>query len=467
MKNRKSRVVAMFCVIAMLLVLTPLIAACGDNATPAPTTAPTIAATPKTQATTAPTTAPSTTKPAATTAAPKPVATTPAPAQPAAKPSTVTMGLIADLTGPTAAGSMGDVWGIEDTFKWANETNYVPGVKFESITYDNRFDIGRSINGYELMKTRKVLAVWIQITGAAMALIPKATADKIIVMVPGPPKVLYPPGWAFSAEASYSDGAGAAFDWIVQDWQKSGKPGKPKLASLNWDADYGHSGMLVNWYATEKGIEVLPNEFFATPAPTDVAAQLLRIRDRGADYVTSVGAGAPWVTILKDATRLGLKDKMKFVGTANAIESESYINLDKAAFEGSYFVHFYSSLYENSPGVQWVKDMQIKYRGESLNWMRNEVGYMTGKVFVEGIKAAVEKDKVAPDKIDGQALYKSLENNIRNLDTGGLTGPLTITPENHAAATMAKVFQIQGGKQMPITGWVKAPHLTKFEDVKK
>ncbi|MBI4332870.1 MAG: ABC transporter substrate-binding protein [Chloroflexi bacterium] len=390
------------------------------------------------------------------------VATAPAAA------ATVTVGIVSDLTGPTASGAIGDNWGIEDFFKWANETNYAPGVKFDTIFYDNRFDVGRSINGYELMKTRKVQAVWIQMTGAAYALTPKAAADKIVVLVPGPPKVLNPPGWAFSAEASYADGAGAAFEWILQDWKAQGKTGKPKMAWLTWDSDYGHSGPIVNWYAVEKGIDVLPTEFYPSPAPADTTPQLLRLRDAGVNYIMSVGPQSAWQVVLKDAAKLGLKDRIKFVGVANAMESDVLINLAKEAAEGMYFVHFFSSLYEDDlPGVKWLKDMQIKYRGESVNWMRNQVGWMTGKLFVEAVKAAIEKDRVAPDSIDGTAIYRSLENNIKDVDTGGLTGPLSLSPQNHAAAVMAKVFQIKGGKQLPISGWTKAPHLTRFEDVKK
>ncbi len=453
----------------LLVLLLPLVAACGDTAAPSATavvtpkpqvtTQASPAATPKVEATTPKpqsTQAPSTPKPA------------PATPKPDVKPVSMTVGIVSDLTGPTASGAIGDNWGIEDYFKFANETNYVPGAKFDTIFYDNRFDVGRTLNGYELMKTRKAQAVWIQMTGAAMALAPKAAGDKMVILVPGPPKVLYPPSWAFSAEASYADGAAAAFEWIAQDWKAQGKAGKPKMGWLTWDADYGYSGIIVNWYAVEKGIEVLPNELLASNAPTDTTSQLMRLRDAGANYIISVGPQSLWQTVLKDAVKLGLKDKIKFVGVANAMESDVLINLTKEASEGMYFVHFYSSLYEeDQPGVKWLKDMQIKYRGESMNWMRNEVGWMTGKIFVEAVKAAIEKDKVSPDKIDGEVIYKSLENNIRNLDTGGLTGPLTITPENHAAANMVKVFQIKGGKELPITGWTKAPHMTRFEDVKK
>ncbi|MDZ4246023.1 MAG: ABC transporter substrate-binding protein [Dehalococcoidia bacterium] len=380
----------------------------------------------------------------------------------------ITIGIISDLTGPTASGAIGDNWGIEDALKGANEANEVPGVNFTTTFYDNRFDVGRSLTGYEMMKTQGVQAVWLQITGSVYALKPKLAEDKIIGLVPGPPKGLYPPGWVFSAEASYSDGAGAAFDWILEDWKKEGRSGKPKIAWLTWDADYGHSGLIVNWYATEIGLDVLKTEFYPSPAPQDTSSQLLRLKEAGANYVLSVGPQSAWQVVLKDAQRLGLKDTMKFIAVANAMESDDLIDLAKEAAEGMYFVHFFSSLYEeNVPGVKAFKEMQVKYRGKSKNWMRNEVGCMTVKIFVEAVKQAVTKDKISPDKINGQVIYNSLEKNIKNMDTGGLTGPLTITPEKHYAADYVKVFQIQGGKQLPITDWREAPHLSRFEDVKR
>ncbi len=463
MKHRRTAL--LFALLATVVLLLPLAAACE-----APTPAPVV--TPKPQGTTpAPTTAPATAKPAATTPAPtaKPATATPQPAtpKPAAKPVTITVGIVSDMTGPTASGAVWEIWGFEDIAKWANETNYVPGVNFQTVAYDNRFDVGRSMSGYELMKTRGASIVHMQMTGANYALNPKYAQDKIVALIPPAPKALVPVGWAFSSDGSYADGAAAGFDWVIKDWKASGKPGKPKLSWLTWDADYGQAGAIANWYAVDKGIDVLRNEFYAAQVPTDTSSQLLRIKDAGADYVFSMGVQSAWVTVVKDALRLGLKDKMKFVGIGNAVESDVFINLTKEAGDGTYNVQFLASHNESDlPGIKWLRELQTKYRGESANNITGTRGYMAMRMAVEAIKLAIEKDGIPPDKIDGQAIYNSLEKNIKNWDIG-ISGPLTISPDNHSAARMAKIYQYKNQVQTPVSDWFEAPHITKFEDVKK
>ncbi|MBI4329932.1 MAG: ABC transporter substrate-binding protein [Chloroflexi bacterium] len=388
--------------------------------------------------------------------------------RPVAKAATVRIGIISDMTGPTANTAVGEIWGWEDAAKFTNENNYVPGVTFEVITYDNRFDVGRSINGYELMKTRAVNIVHVQMTGANYALKDKYAQDKIVAVIPPAPKALHPPGWVFAADGSYADAAAAAYDFILQDWKKAGKPGKPKMGWLTWDADYGHSGLIANWYATEIGIEVLPAEFYPSPAPRDVSTQLLRLKDRGANYIISLGPDVAWSVILNDAAKLNLQDTMKFVGVANVIFSDDLARLSKEAAEGSYLVMFNSSLYEDAlPGVKLLRQMQEKYRGEWRDNLPSIRGWLSMRMVAEAVKQAIEKDGLSPDKIDGDSIYKSMEKNIKDWDSGGLAGPMTISPDNHSAARMVKIFQMKGGKHLPITDFIKAPHITKFEDVKK
>ncbi len=463
-KSISRLIVPVLGIIALLTLLMPLLSAC-DNLPPTPTLpAPTV----KPAATTPPpavqTTAPATPKPVTTT--PAPVARTEAP-KPAAKPVSIKLGIVADMTGPTASGNVGVFWGYQDLAREANETNYVPGVVFETITYDNRFDVGRSLNGYELMKTRGVQAVHMQVTGANYALKDKYAQDKIIAFIPPAPKALHPPGWAFTADASYADGAAMGFEWILDDWKKSGQTGKPKMGWLTWDADYGYAGLLANWYARDKGIDVLKNEFFASPSPTDLTPQLLRLKDSGANYIISMGPQSGWQIALKDAQRLGLKDKIKFIGVGNAMESDALVTLAKDAAEGVYETHFSASLHEEGvPGVQWIRDMMVKYHGEWNNYLVNTRNYLEMKMFIEAVKLAIEKDKIAPDKLDNDAIYRSLEKNFNNWDTQGLTAPLTLSPDNHSAARSGKILQIKGGKPLPITGWIPAPHITKFEEAK-
>ncbi|MDP2718556.1 MAG: ABC transporter substrate-binding protein, partial [Dehalococcoidia bacterium] len=338
----------------------------------------------------------------------------------------IKVGIVGDMTGPTASGSRGEIWGWEDIAKWANETNYVPGVRFETISYDNRFDVGRSINGYELVKSRGASIVYVQMTGANYALKEKYAQDKIIAMIPPAPAALHPPGWAFSPDGAYADGAAVAYEWIVKDWAQQGKPGKPKMAWLTWDADYGHSGLVADWYARELGIEILPYELYPSPAPTDKTAELLRLREANADYVLSTGPQSAWQVVLKDAAKLGMQGKTKFIAIGNAMESDVLIQLAKEAAEGTYFVSFVASMHEQGvPGVEWLKGIQTKYHGEWYNGITYVRGYLMMRLPVEAIKMAIEKDGLKPEQVNGDTIYQALEKNIKEFDTGGLTGPLT------------------------------------------
>ncbi|MDP2718555.1 MAG: ABC transporter substrate-binding protein [Dehalococcoidia bacterium] len=382
---------------------------------------------------------------------------------------TIIIGIVSDMTGATANTAIGEIWGWEDAAKWGKETNLVPGVNFEIITYDNKFDVGRSINGYEMIKGRNASVTHVQMTGANYALKDKYATDKIVAMIPPAPKALHPPGWAFTADMAYTDQAAAAYQWLLEDWKKEGKSGKPKMGWLTWDADYGHSGLIVNWYASEIGIEVLQTEFYGPgPVPSDVTSQLLRLKDKGANYVVSVGPDIAWANILKDANKLGLSNSMKFVGVANVIFSADLAKVAQEAAEGSYLVMANSSLYEdNLPGVQMLRQMQEKYRGEWRDNLPGVRGWLSMQLIMEAVKQAIEKDNVKPEQVNGEVIKASLEKNINNFDTGGLSGPLTITPDNHSASRMAKVFQMRGGKHLPITDFFEAPHMTRFEDVKK
>jgi branched-chain amino acid transport system substrate-binding protein len=46
---------------------------------------------------------------------------------------------------------------------------------------------------------------------------------------------------------------------------------------------------------------------------------------------------------------------------------------------------------------------------------------------------------------------------FRNFDTGGLAPPLTFTKTDHRASMAAKIYQIQGGKMVPVSDWIDLP----------
>ncbi|MDO9124154.1 MAG: hypothetical protein Q7V12_06995, partial [Deltaproteobacteria bacterium] len=44
--------------------------------------------------------------------------------------------------------------------------------------------------------------------------------------------------------------------------------------------------------------------------------------------------------------------------------------------------------------------------------------------------------------------------NLKDFDPKGIVPPITITSKDHAPATKAKIYQIQKGKLVPVSGWI-------------
>ena len=58
--------------------------------------------------------------------------------------------------------------------------------------------------------------------------------------------------------------------------------------------------------------------------------------------------------------------------------------------------------------------------------------------------------------LDGPTIKSQLEQ-LRDVDTGGITAPLTFTPDNHQGHRSLRLYQVVDGRWTPITGMLAAP----------
>ena len=74
-------------------------------------------------------------------------------------------------------------------------------------------------------------------------------------------------------------------------------------------------------------------------------------------------------------------------------------------------------------------------------------GWVASMVFTEGMKKAGRN-------LDGETLMKSMES-IKDLDTGGICGPITFGPNNRRGQKYVRVYKadIDKSRFMPVTGW--------------
>jgi branched-chain amino acid transport system substrate-binding protein len=78
-------------------------------------------------------------------------------------------------------------------------------------------------------------------------------------------------------------------------------------------------------------------------------------------------------------------------------------------------------------------------------------------IVAEILRLAIENagiDNLTPQIVEEQGFKK-----LDNFDVGGLHGPVSYTVGDNRLAKSVRVFQVQNGEIIPITGWVEAPKI--------
>lgn len=370
----------------------------------------------------------------------------------AAKPDVIKIACIPDMTGPYAAIVGPANVAFMDGCEYVNETGGIKGVKVEPLVRDcgGKVDVGMShYMEIKEMKPRPPVIFGV-ISGLGEALKMRLNEDQFPAIWVCSTEVVYPAGYTFGWYPTYADLCGLFIDWLAETWKGQGRP---KLAFLTWDTTYGRAVLYdeVNEYAKKKGVDVVATELFGV-RDVDVSTQLVRIRDKGADWIFTNTAGRGPVIVAKGIKELGYK-----VGLAGSIGlDESCLYIDPVAMEGAITInHRVSWAEKDHPGIKVMNQyIEKNKRKETDKTIMYPMGFAGALLAKEVIGRAV--DKVGWDKLSGAAIKAELENlkDFSPLDIAYFSyGPTRRSPSK------AKVFQAKGKDLLPITGWRECPDL--------
>lgn len=162
----------------LILVGIPVMAACGGggDSTPTPELPPTVS-------------------PIAT-----PSPTVAATLSPTSDSVVITIGNHTDVTGMSADTLAPTTMALEDLARYYNENNLIPGVEFEVITYDGRFDPSRDEPGYDWLIENGADLIFTPVPSTAVILKPRVDDDKMVLFTTSlADEAFDPPGWVFAA----------------------------------------------------------------------------------------------------------------------------------------------------------------------------------------------------------------------------------------------------------------------------
>jgi len=368
----------------------------------------------------------------------------------AAAADVIKWGVLIDLSGPTSDWGKNQTKGQLDAMRWINENGGINGKELQLIVIDDGYDTSKGVAGYNrLVDSEKVPGLYIQSTGTTITLAKKIVADGVATIAASFTSKFQDPQktpFSFFVSPSYGTMGRIALKWIRTTWKDSSR--NPKIVYLYPDNNYGRDILAVcNDYAKKIGVDVGPDQVINWPTK-DATVQLTNMSRYNPDYAYITSTAMNGAVILKNAKALGLKTK--FISNIRNFE-ESLITLSGGAAEGTYGVHPIAPYGAVVPGMKKVVESHEK-------WHPGEIGT---NVYVEGwvnILCAAEALKIADNagNLTPAGIRDAFEQ-FRSFDTGGLAPPLTFTKTDHRASMAAKMYQIQGGKIMPVSDWIELP----------
>ncbi len=342
-----------------------------------------------------------------------------------------------------------------DCIKYINEElGGVAGHEIEVIWRDNEYDAAKAATIINELMDKGCLFFTTnssKMMGASMEIANRAEFPGFAVF--SSPSLTNPPQHIYAQMPDYGDDWAAFARYYLDNmWEGSGVP-KMALHLLNNTTGSGARDA-AELLADDLGIELVASEEHTATTVSEVES-LTRIRALNPDILFISSTPQPTSIIMKDAVDLGMYPGMT-VGCAHASFTSELVEMAGAdTVEGVYGVY---------PTVNWGDDVpamakMTEYCQELHPDDYGNMDYITcwaeGLIVAEILRLAIEN--VGVDGLTPQAVEEYGFKKLDNFDVGGLHGPVSYTPGDNRLSKSVRVFEIQDGELVPISGWTEAP----------
>ncbi len=349
----------------------------------------------------------------------------------ASGPSTVNIGIIEDLSGPTSAWGEGLQNGAIMAIEKLNKDGGLMGKQIKYFATDFKGNVPESLTAYNQLVDQDQVAAVIGTPNSAMhiALAPVADQKKVPIVgdpmderatTPGPGKVNQ---FTFLGEPAASDDANTIASYALNEM------GFKKFAVM-YDQGNPYSVSLATPFAeyiSKHGAQVVANESYES-STNDFSAQLTKIKQTNPDVLAITGYLKDDAIIVKQMHQLGMNipvvgDNSCFTPFAETAGKDAEgvvfpnnIALDDPRFKD--FIATYKARFGKDPVVH--------------AWM----GYDDMMIVANAIQKANSLDPVAIDT--------AIQNQTK--DVVGITGKITLDPKTHRPVGMPlAILQVKNG----------------------
>jgi branched-chain amino acid transport system substrate-binding protein len=361
---------------------------------------------------------------------------------------TIAIGSIPGWTGPPSiAGTAGLIDGaFKDCVAITNEEGGINGKKLRAITADDQYkpDVALKVLD-EVMAKEKPLCIFGSGTPAALAVAP-VIRDRY--------KILYT-STSFSAKVAFSgassmfvvgptygDQFAVALKYIAQ--VKKGA----RVAFFYSKGPFGEDPLAYGRVMSQRLKLDLVGEVAGDIKGGDHTTQIEELKSKNPDFVIMTGwVGPSNAGLLKQSHDLGLKSQ--FILTLWGANRSVVEQLGPSGPEFMAVSPYAYWWMEDVPMIKKMREYTAKHHPEvkdrPLDYV---VPFTAAKIFVECLRKADSAGELNPE-----GLIKVLQS-VKDLDTGGLTPPLTIKENRFPVARILKSSPEKGILE-PVSDWIK------------
>ncbi|MGD2124865.1 MAG: ABC transporter substrate-binding protein [Desulfobacteraceae bacterium] len=360
----------------------------------------------------------------------------------------VKIGVLTALTGPAALYGKECASAVQLYFKMTNEKGGINGRQVKVIPVDGAWNPATAVGAMKtLIYQDKVFVANTFGSQATTSTYNIIRRNNLPVQVIGPVNTLYNPPrkQVFCVETSYKTETIVGVKYIMDTL----KPKDPNFAIIYID-DVGGRGSLdglrsaLNIY----GLKPVSEQSYSR-GTTDFSSQLINLQKAGADYVILWALTGEVVQILKQAKALNYKPQ--FVGLSPCTTNK-LIQLAGDDAEGFFTISHTALTDEDVPGMKLIREIAQKYDMAPGITPYYYHSWAMAKVWDTAIPMAEKAGNLTRTGV-----IKAMEG-IRDLDTGGILPPISFSPTQHQAGTMARVTRVdmKSKRFVPATGWIEA-----------
>jgi ABC-type branched-subunit amino acid transport system substrate-binding protein len=385
----------------------------------------------------------------------------------AAKPEKFTFYLTGDLSGPMGPLNVAMIPALSDFCKWYNSTKGgIRGVPIDFMARDNTGDVSKGVAAYEYFRLQKPKPVVGSFHPAFVgeAIKDRLKEDKIVNFFnTASNPINLPVGWLVGSCPSYPSSVAATLAWVKEKYWKDKYM---KVAFLTWDNSYGKGIFdpeLRKWFAKQPGMDLVAEEVFS-PRDIDVSTPIIRLKNKGVNWIVDNTLGNGPVIINKSLKSLGLLSQDLTDTSAGKIHratnvwgiDDAVVRLGGSDVNGLIGLRPWASYSEkDNPGIQLLLKLLKENKRDKKIQTICYILKFAKMVLVTHIVEELVDEKGWEGVTGDNFLYKLLR--TENFNALELCD-FTYAPD-YPFLKRGKVYIVQNGNILPASGHLELPDL--------